>query len=718
MTYTLKILGMEGLDDALKIRQAMLDLPAEEVTVDLAQKLVDVTCELALEEVANTLEKMGYGVLPEDEMEKTIAQKTTDNLRILSIEAIEKANSGHPGLPLGAAPIMTALYRDHMRFAPQYPNLVNRDRFVMSAGHGSALVYAALHLFGYDVTIDDIKNFRQVESKTPGHPEWGVTPGVEISTGPLGQGIANAVGMALASKMMGARFNKADINLYDQHIFALTGDGCLQEGISYEACSLAGHLNLDNLTLLYDRNEITIEGSTELAFTEDIAARFEAQGFEVYRVEDGNDCDLISAAIDEAKNDGAPSIVIIETKIGAFSPKEGSAGVHGSPLKKAEIEETKKNLGVDYPTDFYVDPAVAAERDVFIAKGEVLKAEWDAKLARYKEDYPEDYEAFLNFDKLPESVISEDFMASLKATATRSAGGNALNELAKNMPNLVGGSADLAPSNKTDLKNAGYITEDDFTGRNIHFGIREHAMAAIANGMQVFGGLRVFVSTFMAFSDYAKPALRVAALMGLPVLHIYTHDSLWVGEDGPTHQPIEQTANLRLIPNVAVFRPADSRETAYAYEYAMENVTGPTVMALSRQDLPLLDNSGIGTKKGGYVVKDGSDMILMASGSEVDLVVKAAEELEKGGLSVRVVSMPSFEVFEKQTAEYKESVLPAAIEKRVAVECATGALWYRYTGLKGAVLSVERFGESGPGEQVAARYGFTVENIVSLAKSL
>ncbi len=657
-------------------------------------------------------------------MSNQLDQLSVNTIRMLSVEAITKANSGHPGLPLGAAPMVYELYAHHLKYNPGNAKWVNRDRFVLSAGHGSALLYAVLHVFGYPVSIEDIQNFRQIGSITPGHPEYGVTEGVEISTGPLGQGIANAVGMALAEKMLAARFNKEGISLIDHYTYVLVGDGCLMEGISYEAMSLAGNLKLGKLIVLYDSNNITIEGSTDLTFTEDSKKRFEGAGFQVLFIEDGNDIDAIGKAIEEAKNEKEkPSIIVVKTKIGYGSPKENTAGVHGSPLSKEEVLKTKENLGITWEEEFFVPEEVKEERKAYVQKGKEQEEEWNQLLMYYQLKYPEEYWKFIQYvhGMYEEGQVLDDgFIENLKAAATRSASSDALQNIAKNVPNLIGGSADLGPSNKTVIKDGGSVSGDDATGRNIHFGIREHAMGAIANGITAHGGFRTYVSTFLSFSDYLKPAVRMAALMKLPIIYIFTHDSLFVGEDGPTHQPIEQVFALRSIPNVTVFRPADPKETVYAWDYAIHHKEEPVAFILTRQDVPLLKETNENTKKGAYVLKDFGqgdiDVLLMATGSEVELILKAGEVLEQEGIHARVISMPSLEVFKKQAKEYQEEIIPSGVKARVCVEAGITAPWYQYAGEKGKIIGIDRFGISGPGEQVMKQYGFTVENIVNQAK--
>ena len=654
-------------------------------------------------------------------------QMTVNSIRILSAEAIQKANSGHPGLPMGAAAMAYALWSREQKHNPQNPNWANRDRFVLSAGHGSMLMYSLLHLFGYGVTIEDIKNFRQWGSKTPGHPEYGHTIGVETTTGPLGQGIAMAVGMAMAEARLAAEFNKPGYEVVDHYTYAISGDGCLMEGVSSEACSMAGNLKLGKLILLYDKNDITIEGKTEITFTEDVAGRYEAYGWQVIKVADGADVDAIAAAIAEAKAcKDKPSIIIVQTEIGYGCPaKQGKNSAHGEPLGADNLVETKKNFG--WPTDkeFYVPQEVYDNMEQLQKTFSKYEDDWNKLFASYVEKYPEmaaKWDAWFNA-KCDSSMFDADFYACEdKKDATRSSSGIALNRLAAKVPNLFGGSADLAPSNKTNIKDGGDFSSANYAGKNIHFGVREFAMAAMSNGIYLHGGLTPYVATFFVFSDYLKPAYRLSALMGLPVMFVLTHDSIGVGEDGPTHQPIEQLAMMRSIPNSVVFRPADYKETAAAYEYAMTDAKGPVAMVLTRQNLPQYAGTGKDAMKGGYILSDSEkavpDAILMASGSEVEQIVEAQAILKGKGIDVRVVSMPSMELFDKQSAEYKEAVLPSAVRKRVAMEAASSFGWAKYVGLDGAMISIDHYGASGPAGILFKEFGFTTENVVKTTESL
>ena len=646
-----------------------------------------------------------------------------NSIRIISAEAVEKAKSGHPGLPMGAAPIAYELFARFLKFNPQNPNFTNRDRFVLSAGHGSMLNYSLLHIFGYDLTMDDIKNFRQVGSKTPGHPEYGHTKGVETTTGPLGQGIANAVGMAIAEAHLAATFNRENFNIVDHYTYALCGDGCLQEGISYEAASLAGTLKLNKLILLYDSNDITIEGGTSNTFTEDVGGRFAAQGWQVIKVDNGNDLDAINSALTIAKAEkDKPSIIICKTKIGYGSPLEGSANSHGAPLGQENLQKTKEFFNWNY-APFTLPKEVAALSAVYAEKGEKLQGEWQALFASYEKSFPELAAKFNDYmsGKLPDLADIDDLWQFEKADATRNTSFAVLNKLSKIIPNLIGGSADLAPSNKSNMKDRQSLTADNKGGSNMHFGIREHAMAAICNGMQLHGGLKAYCATFFVFSDYMKNAMRLSALMNIPVTYILTHDSIGVGEDGATHQPVEQLISLRSAPNMKVFRPCDGHETTAAWVSAL-NGNSPTCLVLTRQNLPLYDNSGKGALKGGYILSDSQkktpDIILAASGSEVSLCMQAKELLKDKGIDARVVSMPCFELFDEQSSEYKESVFPNAVRARVCVEAGSSYSWHKYAGLDGVVLGMDTFGASGPADKLFELFGFNAENVAEKAMSV
>ena len=663
-------------------------------------------------------------------------------LRVLSIDAILAANSGHPGLPLGAAPMAWALWSRRLRHNPANPAWPDRDRFVLSAGHGSMLLYSLLHLTGYGLTIDDLRQFRQWESRTPGHPERGVAPGVETTTGPLGQGFGNAVGMAMAERMLAARFNRPGHEIVDHHTYALVGDGCLMEGVAMEAASLAGHLGLGKLVCLYDSNRITLSEATALAFTHDIGASFESMGWQVLRVADGNDLESVAQAIVSAKNDTArPSLVIVRTTIGYGSPKQGTFGVHGSPLKADEVAATRRALG--YPSDepFFV-PAEARERCAAIAAaGAEAERAWQRMHDQWAAAFPElavEWRRAMT-GGLPDAWDADvpAFATTDKPVATRAAGGRILNALALRVREVAGGSADLNPSTDTALKGAGDFQnpavvpadrqgavggEWGWGGRNLHFGVREHAMGALANGLALHGGVRPFTATFLTFADYMRPAIRLAALMGLRVTFVFTHDSIGVGEDGPTHQPVEQAAALRAIPNLLVLRPADANETAEAWKLAMTWARGPVALLLTRQALPVLPPSGGGVARGAHVAADTPgtpDIILIASGSEVAVALSARELLAGRGFAARVVSMPSWKLFDAEDQAYRDRVLPPAVTTRLAIEAGVEQGWHKYVGTAGAVAGIEgRFGASAPLNVVMEKYGFTGDQIAARAEAL
>ena len=656
---------------------------------------------------------------------KNIDQTCINTIRVLAAETINKANSGHPGLPLGAAPMAYTLFSKHYLNNPANLKWDNRDRFVLSAGHGSALLYSLFHIFGYGMTMDDLKGFRQWGSKTPGHPEYGHTAGVETSTGPLGMGIANAVGMAMAEAHLSAIFNRPDYNVVDHYTYAICGDGCLEEGIASEACSLAGHLKLGKMILLYDKNNISIEGDINDTFSEDVGKRFEAYGWQVITVRDGNtDIDSIDAAIVRAKAEkNKPTIIIVNTTIGyGCPPVAGTAACHGNPLGD-KIKVLKKTLGTPEDKEFYVPEEVYAEAKK--ATNKALEAEfaWNDMMKAYAKDYPELAALYKQYMAPADKKIFDDpsFYEFEKGMATRQSSGIVLNRLAEKIPQLMGGSADLAPSNNTFLKTREYFNYDNYAGSNIHYGIREFAMSAIANGMYLHGGILPFVATFFVFSDYLKHGIRLSALMKLPVIYVLTHDSIGVGEDGPTHEPIEQLAGCRSIPNSYTWRPADSKETAAAYEFALTKAEGPCVMALTRQGLPLYEETGKNALKGGYVLKDCEgtpDVLLIGTGSEVELCVKAYEQLKNEGIKARVISMPCTELFDQQSAEYKESVLPSAVRARVAVEAGSSFGWGKYVGLDGDTVTIDTFGASAPNGILFKEFGFTVENVVNKAKAV
>lgn len=658
-----------------------------------------------------------------------IEEMSVNAIRVLSADAIQKANSGHPGLPLGTAPVAYELFAKHMNYNPHNPDWVNRDRFVLSGGHGSMLLYSLFHLFGIgNLSLEEVKNFRQFGSLTPGHPEYGHTVGVEATTGPLGQGMAMAVGMAMAEAHLSSVFNKEGFPVVDHYTYVLGGDGCMMEGISSECFSLAGTLGLSKLIVFYDSNNISIEGSTDIAFTEDVVTRFKAFGFQTIEVEDGNDLEAIGKAIEEAKADKTrPSLIKVNTLIGYGCPaKQGKASAHGEPLGVDNVAALKENINWPCKGDFEVPKEVYDHYKELADNMAKAEDKWNELFAAYVEKYPEMKELWDNyFDGYDMSDLfnSDEYWAKGdKPEATRSTSGTILNMIKKAMPNLIGGSADLAPSNKTNMKDAGDFSKDNYAGTNLHFGVREQAMAAIGNGLALHGGLKAFVATFFVFSDYVKPMARLSALMKLPLTYVFTHDSIGVGEDGPTHEPIEQLAAFRSLPDFTVFRPCDRTETAAAWMYAVENECGPTGLVLTRQNLPQMEGSSKDALKGGYVIAESEkavpDAIIIASGSEVSLAVNAKEELKKSGIDVRVVSMPSMELFDKQSAEYKESVLPNAVRKRVAVEALSDFGWYRYVGLDGKVIAMEGFGASGPAATLFEHFGFTVDNVVKTVKEV
>lgn len=640
-----------------------------------------------------------------------IENKAVNTLRMLSVDQIENANSGHPGLPLGAAPMAYALFKNHLVRDSKDLNWKNRDRFVLSAGHGSALLYSLFYLFDYGLSLDDLKNFRQLDSKTPGHPEYGHTRGVEATTGPLGQGIAMAVGMAIAEEKLAALYNKDDLKLVDHYTYALVGDGCLMEGISNEASSLAGTLKLDKLIVLYDSNKISIEGSTDLAFSENVCDRYKALGWDTFVVHDGNDLDEINAKIEEAKKSDKPALIEVKTKIGYGSPREDSAKAHGEPLGKEDRKSTREFFGLP-DEDFYVDEDVKAHFQKIVEENTEKVNEKKKIEEEYAKKYPKEYEDYLAAFNLEKKELLEDsyYDSFDKDMATRAISGEVLNKIAKDNIHIFGGSADLGPSNKTMLKGEEYFSADNRLGRNITFGVRENAMGAITNGILLHGGLRTYASTFLVFSDYLKPTIRLAALMNLPNVYIFTHDSIGVGEDGPTHQPIEHLAMLRSIPGIVVIRPADGRETAASLNLAFNSKNTPFVLALSRQNLPQLENSSRDIYRGAYIIKkeEGElEKIVIATGSEVSLALEAAEGLK----GVRVVSMPSMEMFDAQSSDYKEEILPSNITKRISLEALSSFGWHKYIGIKGMAISIDTFGASGKGAEVFERFGFTKESI-------
>ncbi len=660
-------------------------------------------------------------------MNLDIEKKSVNAVRILSADMVERAKSGHPGLPLGAAAMAYELWARHMSHNPLDPAWENRDRFVLSGGHGSAMLYSLLHLFGYGLSVEDLKRFRQEDSLTPGHPEYGHTVGVEATTGPLGAGMAMAVGMAMGEAHLAAVFNRPFYPVVDHYTWVLGGDGCMMEGISSESFSLAGTLGLGKLIVLYDSNNISIEGSTDLAFTENVPKRMEAFGFQTLMVEDGNDIQAIGAAIDAAKADKTrPSFITVKTRIGYGCPaKEGKACAHGEPLGESNVTALRVNLGWESMEPFKVSDEVYEHCRALSAEGEKKERKWAAMFEEYKKAYPDMaglWDRYHDADAGREALDDPDFWAyEDKPESTRNLSGIMINRLKDMVPAMMGGAADLAPSTKTYMKGEGDFAKGCFDGRNLHFGVRELAMSAIANGLALCN-LRPFVSTFFVFSDYTKPMARLSALMKLPVTYVFTHDSIGVGEDGPTHEPVEQLAMLRAMPGFHVFRPADAMETAAAWYYAITSKNGPTALVLSRQNLPQLKGSGKDALRGGYILADSKkeipDAIVMASGSEVSLAVRAKELLIKEGIDVRVVSMPSMDVFEEQDEEYKSKVLPACVRKRVAVEALSDFGWGRYVGLDGAYVTMKTFGASAPAGNLFRRFGFTPEHVAETVRNL
>lgn len=655
-----------------------------------------------------------------------IDQLGVNTIRTLSIEAIQKANSGHPGLPMGAAPMAYALWTKHLNVNPATSlNWPNRDRFILSAGHGSAMLYSLLHLSGYQVTIDDLKNFRQWESKTPGHPEYHHTDGVEATSGPLGQGISTSVGMAMAEAHLAATYNRDDFKVIDHYTYALCGDGDLMEGVSAEASSMAGHMKLGKLIVLYDSNDISLDGPTSKAFTENVGARYEAYGWQHILVKDGNDLEAISKAIEEAKAEtDKPTLIEVKTVIGYGSPKQGTSAVHGAPIGADGISAAKAIYGWEYP-DFTVPEEVAARfKEAINDKGAKEESNWDTLFAEYEKAYPE---LAKQFKQAFAGELPENWEESLpvyeegSSQASRVSSKDAIQALSKAIPNIWGGSADLSGSNNTTMTDDKEFQPESYEGRNIWFGVREFAMASAMNGIHLHGGTRIYGGTFFVFTDYLRPAVRMSAIQGLPVIYVLTHDSVAVGEDGPTHEPIEQLASVRCMPNVQVIRPADGNETSAAWAQALKTTNKPTILVLSRQNLPVLPNSKDlakeGVTKGGYVISkaesDTPEGILIATGSEVNLAVQAQQELKAQGKDVSVVSIPSFDLFESQDEAYKESVLPKAIKKRVAIEAASPFGWERYIGTEGKMIGIDHFGASAPGDYILEQFGFTVENVVN-----
>lgn len=654
--------------------------------------------------------------------------KSVNSIRVLAADAIQKANSGHPGLPLGAAPAAYELWSKHMKHNPANPDWVNRDRFILSGGHGSALLYSLLHFFGYGITIDDMKNFRQLGSKTPGHPEYGHTIGVEATTGPLGAGMAMAVGMAMAENHLAATFNKEGYPVVDHYTYVLGGDGCMMEGISYEAFSLAGTLGLEKLIVLYDSNNISIEGDTNIAFREDVRKRFESFGFHTQLVEDGNDLDAIGKAIEAAKAEkGRPSMIEIKTKIGAGCPaKEGKASAHGEPLGVENVAALRENLGIEDKGAFVISQDVYDNFDKIAKSNASYEEEWNKLFDDYCAKYPDMkklWDTYYNKDSAECLFDLDDFWNTCdKPEATRNVSGKIINIIKNVLPNMFGGAADLAPSTKTYMNDMGDYSKENPLGKNVHFGIREIAMAAIGNGIALHGGLRPYVSTFFVFSDYVKPMARLSSLMGLPLTYVFTHDSIGVGEDGPTHEPIEQLAMLRAMPNFYVFRPADATECAAAWYFALNKKDAPTALVLSRQNLPQLDGSSQEALKGGYIIsdsdKDTPDAIIIATGSEVSLAIDAKAKLAENDIDVRVVSMPSMDLFEDQPEEYKNRILPKNVTARVGVEALAEFGWGKYIGIAGEFVGMHSFGASAPGGQLFEHFGITTDAVVEAVKKV
>jgi len=656
-------------------------------------------------------------------IDKHKVELAVNTLRMLSADAVEKAQSGHPGLPMGFADVAFVIWMQFLRFNPHDPQWPNRDRFILSAGHGSMLLYALLNLFGYDLSLDDIKQFRQFGSKTPGHPEYGHTPGVESTTGPLGQGFANGVGMALAERILADRFNKGGMKIIDHYIYGVVSDGDLMEGITSEAASFAGHLGLANIIYIYDCNQITIEGSTSLAFTEDVAKRFEAYNWRVFKI-DGHNHTEIAEAIETARGEKErPSLIIARTHIGKGSPnRQDTASIHGEPLGAKELELTKESLRWPKDKPFYIPEEV---KQLCQSRVTELKEEYENWQTQFKKYIRKDANMSRLWDTYFKKEIPENLESELLKTikkdpvATRIASGEMMQVIAQRIPGFMGGSADLCPSTKTYIKNSSSIDKNKFEGRNIHFGVREHAMGGILNGMALYGGIIPFGSTFLTFSDYMRPSIRLAAMMRIQVIYVFTHDSILLGEDGPTHQPVEHLTSLRLIPNLLVIRPSDATETAAAWVAALNHTDGPTALILSRQDIPVINRSMYPSqshlKYGAYVLKDSEgnpDIILLASGSEVAIALEATLQLQSKGAKAKLISMPSFELFRSNSDEYRKSILPPACKKRVAIEAAAKNDWYEFVGLDGLIIGVDRYGASAPSNVIAEHYGFTVQNIL------
>lgn len=662
---------------------------------------------------------------------KTLDDLAINTIRFLSVDAVQKANSGHPGMPMACAPIVYVLYSKYLRHNPANPKWLNRDRFILSAGHGSMLLYSILHLCGYDISLEDLKNFRQWGSNTPGHPEFGLTDGVETTTGPLGQGFANAVGMAIAQEFLAAQFNREEMKILDHYIYGICSDGDLMEGISHEAASLAGHLKLNKIIFFYDSNRISIDGKTSLTYSDDVPKRFEAYNWNVLYIKDVNNLDEIETAIQSAqKSLDKPTLIVTNTHIGYGSPnKQDTSEAHGSPLGEEEVKLSKKNLGWNYEETFYVPHEVKEHFNKVKLHGQKLESEWQKVFEEYKKKYSDEAKEFIDWMS---GKLGDDWKSQLplfeddgKKLATREASGKVLDAVAPIVESLIGGSADLTSSNNTRAKIYEDFSASNYKGRYFRYGVREHAMGGIMNGLAAYGGVIPYCGTFLVFSDYMRPSIRLASISRLKTIYIFTHDSIGVGEDGPTHQPVEHLASLRAIPNLVVIRPADANETVYAWKAALEHSEGPVALVLTRQGVPVLDqkkyNSAEGVLKGAYVLYDNSmkpELILMASGSEVNLILDAAKILEKENVKVRVVSFPSWELFDRQSAEYKESVLPYSISARISVEAGVALGWQKYTGCSGINISIERFGASAPEKILMEKFGFTIENICETARKL
>lgn len=661
---------------------------------------------------------------------KSLDQACVNTIRGLAMDAVQEANSGHPGMPMGMADVAYVLWTKFLKHNPKNPQWFDRDRFILSAGHGSMLLYSMLHLTGYDVPLQELKDFRQLGSITPGHPEYGLTPGVETTTGPLGQGFGTGVGMAIAEEFLAATFNKDQFDLVDHYTYAIVSDGDLMEGISHESASLAGHLKLSKLIYLYDSNKISIDGSTDLAFTDNTKQRFEAYGWDV-QVIDGHDHQQIQKAIKHAQTTDTPSLIECKSKIGFGSPnKEGTAASHGAPLGEDEIKITKEKLGLDLEEKFQISDDVKNHMLKAVETGAKYESEWKEKLAEYEKVFPVDSSSFKQFRNrnMPDNwdEILPVFETDPKGMATRKASGKVLNSICSHIPNLLGGSADLAGSNNTDLETESSFSAENRLGRNFHYGVREHGMAAALNGLALHGGVIPYGGTFLVFSDYNKPSIRIAALSEIPSIFVFTHDSIGLGEDGPTHQPIEHLAALRATPNVNVLRPADANETAVCWKCAIEREHGPSLLVLTRQSLPTLDRKIYadvsGAEKGAYILKkersDTADLILLSTGSEVQLAIEAAEKIEEDGHNVRVVSMPCIEIFKKQSKKYQDQVLPPDVKKRISIEAATTLGWHRWVGTEGIAMGLDRFGTSAPYEEAYEHLGLTVDAIIENAREL